>query len=163
MGQIKRAKKGPFSEACLSHIALSGSPQSLVRVVLVCGRTGGVGVIEPKDPELQTRTHNLLYDRTPVRWCVRFWQLLSPLPAWKEARSFLDWELGVWGGAVTGTGTGRSMVDAPRSSINIIRRSEKAKGAAVASLPSIVFDHVSQLDDELSLFVLLTALKRVLL
>lgn len=55
------------------------------------------------------------------------------------------------------------MVDAPRSSINIIRRSEKGKGAAVASLPSIVFDHVSQLDDELSLFVLLTALKRVLL
>lgn len=55
------------------------------------------------------------------------------------------------------------MVDAARSSINIIRRSEKEKGAAVASLPSIVFDHVSQLDDELSLFVLLTALKRVLL
>lgn len=55
------------------------------------------------------------------------------------------------------------MVDAARSSINIIRRSEKEKGVAVASLPSIVFDHVSQLDDELSLFVLLTALKRVLL
>lgn len=66
-------------------------------------------------------------------------------------------------GTGTGTGRGRSMVDAPRSSINIIRRSEKEKGAAVASLPSIVFDHVSQLDDELSLFVLLTALKRVLL
>lgn len=64
---------------------------------------------------------------------------------------------------MTGTGTGRSMGDAPRSSINIIRRSEKETGAAVASLPSIVFDHVSQLDDELSLFVLLTALKRVLL
>lgn len=60
-------------------------------------------------------------------------------------------------------GRGRSMGDAPRNSINIIRRSEKEKGAAVASLPSIVFDHVSQLDDELSLFVLLTALKRVLL
>lgn len=55
------------------------------------------------------------------------------------------------------------MVDAARSSINIIRRSEKEKGVAVASLPSIVFDHVSQLDDELSLFVLLTALKRVLI
>lgn len=72
------------------------------------------------------------------------------------------WECGDEG-RVTGTGTGRSMGDAPRSSINIIRRSEKEKGAAVASLPSIVFDHVSQLDDELSLFVLLTALKRVLL
>lgn len=72
------------------------------------------------------------------------------------------WECGDEG-RVTGMGTGRSMGDAPRSSINIIRRSEKEKGAAVASLPSIVFDHVSQLDDELSLFVLLTALKRVLL
>lgn len=34
---------------------------------------------------------------------------------------------------------------------------------AGASLPSVVLDHVSQLDDELSLFVLLTALKRVFL
>lgn len=32
-----------------------------------------------------------------------------------------------------------------------------------ASLPSVVFDHVSQLNDELSLFVLLTALERVLI
>lgn len=31
------------------------------------------------------------------------------------------------------------------------------------SLPSVVLDHMSQLDDELSLFVLLTAFKRVLL
>lgn len=30
-----------------------------------------------------------------------------------------------------------------------------------ASLPSVVLDHVSQLDDKLSLFVLLTALERV--
>ena len=55
------------------------------------------------------------------------------------------------------------MVDAPRSSVKIIPRSEKEKGAAAASLPSIVLDHVSQLDDKLSLFVLLTALKRMLL
>lgn len=32
-----------------------------------------------------------------------------------------------------------------------------------ASLPSVVLDHVSQLDDKLSLFVLLTALERVFL
>lgn len=84
----------------------------------------------------------------------------------KKASFLLYWELGDsgGGGAVTRTGAGRSMVDAPRSSINIIRRSEKEKGGGgAASLPSIVFDHVSQLDDELSLFVLLTALKRVLL
>lgn len=90
-----------------------------------------------------------------------------PPPDLKGGALFLGRGVGRWrgGGAVMGTGmgTGRSMVDAPRSSINIIRRSEKEKGAAVASLPSIVFDHVSQLDDELSLFVLLTALKRVLL
>lgn len=55
------------------------------------------------------------------------------------------------------------VVDAPRSSIKSIPRSEKDKSAAGASLPSVVLDHVSQLDDELSLFVLLTALKRVLL
>lgn len=58
-------------------------------------------------------------------------------------------------------GAGWSMVDAPRSSIKSIPRSEK-EGAG-ASLPSVVLDHVSQLDDELSLFVLLTALKRVLI
>lgn len=39
----------------------------------------------------------------------------------------------------------------------------KRQGAAAASLPPVVLDHVSQLDDELSLFVLLTALKRVFL
>lgn len=39
----------------------------------------------------------------------------------------------------------------------------KRRRAGRASLPSVVLDHVSQLDDELSLFVLLTALKRVLL
>lgn len=39
----------------------------------------------------------------------------------------------------------------------------KRKRADRASLPSVVLDHVSQLNDELSLFVLLTALKRVLL
>lgn len=55
------------------------------------------------------------------------------------------------------------VVDAPRSSIKSIPRSEKDKSAAGASLPSVVLDHVSQLDDELSLFVLLTALKRVLI
>lgn len=58
-------------------------------------------------------------------------------------------------------GAGWSMVDAPRSSIKSIPRSEKER--AGASLPSVVLDHVSQLDDELSLFVLLTALKRVLI
>lgn len=35
--------------------------------------------------------------------------------------------------------------------------------AASASLPAVILDHVSQLDDELSLFVLLTALKGVFL
>lgn len=45
---------------------------------------------------------------------------------------------------------------------NSIPRSEKEKRAG-ASLPSVVLDHVSQLDDELSFFVLLTALERVLL
>lgn len=55
------------------------------------------------------------------------------------------------------------MVDAPRSSIKIIPRSEKDRVQPGASLPPVVLDHVSQLDDELSLFVLLTALKRVFL
>lgn len=35
------------------------------------------------------------------------------------------------------------------------------RDAASVSLPSVVLDHVSQLDDELSLLVFLTALKRV--
>lgn len=38
-----------------------------------------------------------------------------------------------------------------------------SRGAAAASLPAVVLDHVSQLDDELSLFVLLTALEGVFL
>lgn len=66
-----------------------------------------------------------------------------------------------WAGRLGGAGG--SMVDAPRSSIKSIPRSEKRQSVAGASLPSVVLDHVSQLDDELSLFVLLTALKRVLL
>lgn len=36
MGQIKRAKQSPFNGVCLFHIAVSGSAQSLARVVLVC-------------------------------------------------------------------------------------------------------------------------------
>lgn len=66
-----------------------------------------------------------------------------------------------WAGRLGGAGG--SMVDAPRSSIKSIPRSEKRQSVAGASLPSVVLDHVSQLDDELSLFVLLTALKRVLI
>lgn len=55
------------------------------------------------------------------------------------------------------------------SSIKSIPRSEKTtknnreQTERRASLPPVVLDHVSQLDDELSLFVLLTALKRVLI
>lgn len=69
------------------------------------------------------------------------------------------------GGDTVGEGrggeeSGWSIVVAPRSSIKSIPRSEKKKHEAW-SLPSIVLDHVSQLDDELSLFVLLTALKRM--
>lgn len=69
--------------------------------------------------------------------------------------------LSLKGGRGSGEGGGWSMVVAPRSSIKSIPRSEKGTSAAGASLPSVVLDHVSQLDDELSLFVLLTALKRV--
>lgn len=65
---------------------------------------------------------------------------------------------------VVGKGSGWSMVVAPRSSIKSIPRSEKKTWSpAGASLPPVILDHVSQLDDELSLFVLLTALKRVLI
>lgn len=39
----------------------------------------------------------------------------------------------------------------------------KRQSALGASLPAVVLDHVSQLDDELSLLVLLTALKSVLI
>lgn len=39
----------------------------------------------------------------------------------------------------------------------------KRQSALGASLPAVVLDHVSQLDDELSLLVLLTALKGVLI
>lgn len=66
------------------------------------------------------------------------------------------------GGVRRGRGQGGwLMVLAPRSSIKSIPRSEKKWRRT--SLPSIVLDHVSQLNDELSLFVLLTALKRVLI
>lgn len=89
----------------------------------------------------------------------------------KEARGGGSWRVfregGGGGGEEVGAGpvggAGWSMVDAPRSSIKSIPRSEKRQSVAGASLPSVVLDHVSQLDDELSLLVLLTALKRVLL
>lgn len=62
------------------------------------------------------------------------------------------------------SGRGR-VVDGRRSTqfINDHSKVRKRQSAAGASLPPVVLDHVSQLDDELSLFVLLTALKRMLL
>lgn len=65
------------------------------------------------------------------------------------------------GGEGGGEGT---VVDGCRSTQFNIEHSKVRKGsAAAASLPSVVLDHVRQLDDELSLFVFLTALKRVLI
>lgn len=60
-------------------------------------------------------------------------------------------------------GAGRRAVDGHRSTQFSKEHSKvrKTKHAARASLPPVVLDHVSQLDDELSLLVLLTALKRV--
>lgn len=63
------------------------------------------------------------------------------------------------GGGGRGGGGGGVIVVAPRSSIKSIPRSDEGG----ASLPSVVLDHVSQLDDEFSLFVLLTTLKRMLI
>lgn len=49
------------------------------------------------------------------------------------------------------------------SQVRKTTKNKKQQMQRRASLPPIVLDHVSQLNDELSLFVLLTALKRVLL
>lgn len=73
---------------------------------------------------------------------------------------FLLKRVGVWDGwegAAVVNGCRSTQFDKEHSKVR------KRGRAAGASLPSVVLDHVSQLDDELSLFVLLTALKRVLL
>lgn len=85
----------------------------------------------------------------------------------KEASGGGSWRgVDSQGGREGGRGEGR-VVDGRRSTQfnkeHSKVRERKKKSAAEASLPSVVLDHVSQLDDELSLFVFLTALKRVLL
>lgn len=70
---------------------------------------------------------------------------------------FLEGVRDGWGGAAVVDGCRSTQFNKEHSKV---RKRRRADGA---SLPSVVLDHVSQLDDELSLFVLLTALKRVFL
>lgn len=174
MGEIKKTKKCPLSEVYL----LSHSGRHITTITCKCGSVGGGGESITK---LQSREaeHTIFKVTTGLLW--RDFSTVAPLPRRRFyvicSFQFHDEQVGVctWrrrGVEVRGFffflrgGVGRGRVVDGRRSTQFNKehsRVRKRKSAAGASLPSVVLDHVSQLDDELSLFVLLTALKRVFL